>query len=44
MNAALEAVGANVRYTELPGGNHKAWDPASTSAELPAWLFAQRQP
>jgi predicted peptidase len=44
MNAALQAAGANVRYTELPGGNHNAWDPAYMSAELPAWLFAQRKP
>lgn len=39
MAAALEAVGANVRYTEYPGCGHGAWDPAFQGEELPAWLF-----
>jgi predicted peptidase len=43
MAAALEAAGADVRYTELAGVGHNAWDPAYTLEELPAWLFAQRR-
>lgn len=42
MYSALQALGANVRYTEVPGGNHNAWDPAYLAPELPVWLFAQR--
>jgi predicted peptidase len=38
MAEALEAAGADVRYTEIWGGNHNAWDPAYRSAELAAWL------
>jgi predicted peptidase len=41
--AALEAAGANVRYSELPGVGHNAWDPAYGSHELTRWLFAQRR-
>jgi predicted esterase/predicted DNA-binding protein (MmcQ/YjbR family) len=41
--AALEAAGGNVRYTELPGVGHNAWDPAYGSASLAEWLFAQRR-
>lgn len=40
--AALQAAGADVRYTEFPDANHNSWDPAY--AETPAlwtWLFAQ---
>ena len=43
MAAALRHVGAPVRYTELPGGNHNAWDPAYGNQELSEWLFAQRR-
>lgn len=43
MAAALEAAGADVRYTELEGVGHNAWDPAYGSEELPRWLFAQRR-
>lgn len=39
--AALEAAGAVVRYTELPGTGHNAWDPAYLSPELAGWLFQQ---
>jgi predicted esterase/predicted DNA-binding protein (MmcQ/YjbR family) len=42
--AALEAAGANARYTELPGVGHNSWDPAYGSAALAEWLFAQRRP
>lgn len=41
--AALRAHGADVRYTELPGVGHGAWDPAYGSPALAAWLFAQRR-
>lgn len=41
--AALIAAGGNVRYTELIGVEHNAWDAAYGSAELAAWLFAQRR-
>jgi predicted peptidase len=41
MAAALESLGADVRYTELPGVGHNAWDPAYDNEELPRWLFMQ---
>ncbi|MBI4543289.1 MAG: prolyl oligopeptidase family serine peptidase [Gemmatimonadetes bacterium] len=41
--ATLEAAGAHVRYTELPGTGHNAWDPAYASPEFSTWLFAQRR-
>lgn len=44
MAAALEAAGGEVRYTELEGVGHNAWDPAYGSEALPAWLLAQRRP
>ncbi len=43
MASALEALGADVRYTELPGVDHNAWDPAYESEELLVWLFAQKR-
>ena len=43
MTAALEAVGADVHYTEFPGVGHNAWDPAYAQAELSTWLFQQRK-
>jgi len=42
MNDALRAVGADVRYTELPGVNHDSWTAAYGSEEIVHWLFAQR--
>ncbi len=42
MARALEAAGAEVHYTELPGVNHNSWDPAYADEELIAWLFQQR--
>ena len=41
--AALEAAGADVRYTEFPDANHNAWDPAYATPALWTWLFAQRR-
>lgn len=43
MASALRAVGANVRYAELAGVDHAAWDPAYDDAEMVAWLLAQRR-
>jgi predicted peptidase len=43
MTAALKAVGADVRYTELPGVDHRAWDIAYGDAEMAKWLFEQRR-
>jgi predicted peptidase len=40
---ALRARGADVRYTELPGTGHNAWDAAYRSAGFAAWLLAQRR-
>jgi predicted peptidase len=39
----LEARGAPVRYTELPGVGHNAWDPAYQSAEVIEWFFSHRR-
>jgi predicted peptidase len=41
--AALQRLGAPVRYTEIPGAGHNAWDPAYGSPALPAWLLSQRR-
>lgn len=41
--AALQAAGADVRYTELPDVAHNAWDPAYATPELWKWLFSQRR-
>lgn len=43
MAGALEAAGARVRYTELPGIDHNAWDPAFGSRMLTDWLFEQKR-
>ncbi|HXN16683.1 MAG TPA: prolyl oligopeptidase family serine peptidase [Usitatibacter sp.] len=42
--AALKAAGGDVRYTEIAGGNHNAWDTAYQSEQLPAWLLKMRHP
>jgi predicted peptidase len=41
MAGALRAGGATVRYTELPGTGHEAWEPAFDSPDLPRWLLSQ---
>jgi predicted peptidase len=41
--AALQAAGADVRYSEFPDANHNAWDPAYAEPALWTWLFAQRR-
>jgi len=38
----LKELGCDVRYTELPGIGHNAWDPAYGSKAFLDWLFAQR--
>jgi predicted peptidase len=43
MSAALEAAGADVRYTELPGVDHNAWDAAYDNGEIIAWLLKQQR-
>jgi predicted peptidase len=43
MADALGALGADVRYTELPGTDHDSWTPAYNSASIAEWLFAQRR-
>ena len=41
MHNALQAAGAEVHYTELPGVNHNSWDAAYANEELIDWLFDQ---
>jgi predicted peptidase len=41
MADALRAEGATVRYSELPGMGHEAWEPAFDSPDLPRWLLSQ---
>lgn len=41
--AALEAVSANVRYTEFLGMDHNVWDAVYGSDTFLGWLFAQRR-
>ena len=43
MREALEAVRADVRYTEYPEVGHNSWDRAYGESELWRWLFAQRR-
>jgi predicted peptidase len=43
MFAALKAIGADVQYTEFPGVDHNAWDPAYGRADLFTWMFQQRR-
>ena len=43
MASSLRAVGANVRYTELTGVDHAAWDQAYDDAEVVTWLLTQRR-
>jgi len=43
MNEALKALGGNVRYTELPGVGHNAWDAAYSNDEMIDWLFSQKK-
>jgi predicted peptidase len=44
MFKALQAVGADARYTEVPDAPHNCWDAAYGTEELHRWLFAQSLP
>ena len=41
MAAALKTLGADVHYTEFPGVDHNAWDPAYAREDLWVWLLRQ---
>jgi predicted peptidase len=41
MVKALKAIGANVQYTEFPGVDHNAWDPAYDRDDLIQWMLKQ---
>jgi predicted peptidase len=41
--AGLQAAGAPVQYTELPGTGHNSWDAAYGSPKVWTWLLAQRR-
>ncbi|MGD1950345.1 MAG: hypothetical protein ACFB14_11960 [Leptolyngbyaceae cyanobacterium] len=43
MVTALESVDADVRYSELEGVGHNAWDPAYSDETLSIWLFEQQK-
>jgi predicted peptidase len=43
MRDAIAKAGGVVRYSELAGVNHNAWDPAYANAELWSWLLRQRR-
>lgn len=40
---AAQRVGADLRYTELPGVAHNAWDPTYRDPAMWKWLFQQRR-
>lgn len=42
MNAALQALGGNVKYTEYLGVQHNSWDNAYAEPEWLPWLLKQR--
>ncbi|MGV7202374.1 carboxylesterase family protein [Xanthomonas citri] len=39
---AAKGVGANVRYSEYPEGNHNAWDATYADPAMWEWMFRQR--
>lgn len=43
MAAALKTLGGDVRYTEFPGVDHNAWEPAYAREDLWVWLLQQRR-
>ncbi|MDX2283786.1 MAG: prolyl oligopeptidase family serine peptidase [Bacteroidia bacterium] len=43
MHRALQALGAEVRYTEYPGVNHNSWDHAFADPAYLRWMFAQQR-
>lgn len=40
MNAALTALKAEVKYSELPGVNHGSWEKAYATPDLWTWMFS----
>lgn len=40
-NAVRNAGGSRIRFTELPGVGHNAWDYAYTDREMFSWMFSQ---
>jgi predicted peptidase len=42
MAAALQAAGANFKYTEYPGIGHNSWDKAYSEPDLVPWLLANK--
>lgn len=40
---ALQALGADVRYTEYPGVGHNSWDNVFVERGLPHWLFSNKK-
>ncbi len=43
MVEALERAHANIKYTELPGVGHNAWDSVYPDVKVHEWLFEQKQ-
>jgi predicted peptidase len=43
MLARLQALKANVKYSEYPGVNHNSWDNAFAEPTLLSWLFSQQK-
>lgn len=43
MIEALKKAGGKPKYSELPGVQHNAWDPAFAEPDLLPWLFAQKR-
>ena len=41
MVKALKSIGANVQYTEFPGVDHNAWDPAYQRVDMIQWMVKQ---
>lgn len=43
MYARLQALNANVSYTEYPGVNHNSWDNTFKEASYPTWFFQYKR-
>ena len=43
MDAAMRALGGDVRYSEFPQANHNAWDAAYAEPGLVPWLLSHRR-
>ena len=44
MVAALQAVGGNIKYTEIAGGDHYIWPQVYADQSLYSWMFGQHLP